>query len=347
MPTGQCCWRKACCSAADESGSMRRAGRSSWRERVRAMLLTAALVAAALAGNGCGGGREQAARPVPGSDGGFPVVVRDAEGEEVWVERRPRRIVSAAPVATEILFAVGAGDRVVAVTDQCNYPGEVKGLSRIGRWFTPSVEKGLAAEPDLVIASRGNPRDFVAALRKAGCPVLTIDPKTLEDIFAVIGDIGRATGAVEGAEALAGEMRERLAAVMERVKEVPERERPRAFIVLQVNPVWTAGSGTFQDDAIRAAGGRNIAAEKRGFTAFSTETLMAADPDYLLLSTMEGDPDRMKREVVGSPALRGLSAVREGRLVVLEADPIMRPGPRIIDAVEAMTEAFYGGRFGR
>jgi len=141
-------------------------------------------------------------------------------------------------------------------------------------------------------------------------------------------------------------MRERLDAVAARVSDVPEEERPTAFILLQVTPVWTAGSGTFQDDAIRAAGARNIAGQVKGFRAFSTESLVAADPDFLLLSTMQGDPQRMKREVVASPALRRLSAVQGDGIVLLEADPIMRAGPRIVEAVEAMVSAFYPKRFG-
>jgi len=116
--------------------------------------------------------------------------------------------------------------------------------------------------------------------------------------------------------------------------------------VLQLAPLWTAGSGTFQDDAIRVAGGRNIAARREGFAGFGTESLLAADPDFLLLSTMEGDPDRMRREVLANASLRRLSAVREGRVLVLEADPVMRPGPRIVEAVEAMARGFYPERFG-
>jgi len=276
---------------------------------------------------------------------GFPVVLSDAQGVAVRIERRPERIVSTAPTATEILFALGAGDRVVAVTDQCGYPPEVRDLPRIGGWFTPSLEKTLAAEPDLVVASRGNPADFLEALRKSGRPVFSVDPQTLEDIFTAIGDIGRAAGVKAAADDLTAEMRGRLDAVAGRLADVPEQARPTAFMFLQIAPLWTAGSRTFQDDAMRAAGARNIAATEVGFVPYSMETLLAADPDFLLLSTMEGDPERMKREVLSKSAFRRLSAAREGRLVVLEADPIMRPGPRIVGAVEAMARTFYPQRF--
>jgi iron complex transport system substrate-binding protein len=303
----------------------------------------ALLVAAVLALCGCG----TQAR-APGRAGlparGSAVRLVDAQGVEVSVVGRPERIVSAAPTVTEILFALGAGDRIAAATDQCDYPPEAEGLPRIGGWFTPSAERTMAARPDLIIGSRGNPTDFITAMRKSACPVFTIDPKTLDDIYEAIGQIALIIGEAEAGEALVGRMRDRLGAVAARVRDVPEGERPTAFIMLQVSPLWTAGKGTFQDDAIRAAGARNLGAEKNGFAPYSTETLMAADPDFLLLSTMEGDPERMRREVLGDSALRRLSAARDNGIVVLEADPIMRPGPRIVDAVEAMARAFYGER---
>lgn len=306
-----------------------------------------ALAAIALLAAGCGETGPPAPRPSAPAGDGFPVVARDAQGLEVRVETKPERIVSAAPTVTEILFALAVGDRVVGVTEQCDYPPEVEQLPTIGGYWTPSAEKTLGARPDLLIGSRGNPPDFLAVVRKSGCPVFTIDPKTLQDIFKAIEQIARIVGARQAGQQLVGRMQERLAAVAARVEDVPEGERPTAFIVLQVSPLWTAGAGTFQDDAIRAAGARNVAADVKEFKPYSIESLTAADPDFLLLSTMEGDPERMKREVEASPALHGLSAVKNGRLVVLEADPIMRPGPRIVRAVEAMARAFYPEQFGR
>ncbi len=246
---------------------------------------------------------------------------------------------------TEILFALKAGDRVVAVTDQCNYPPATSRLTRIGGFWTPSVEKALGARPDLAIGSRGNPPDFINALRKSGVPVVTEDPQTLADIFAAIRQIAEIIGDKPAGELLVESMQARLDAVGRAIADVPQERRPTAFLVVQVMPPWTAGAGTFQDDAIQAAGGRNIAADVKGFAAYSTERLVAKDPEFLLLSTMAGDPDRMRKDVLASSALRELSAVRKGRMVVLESDPLMRAGPRIVDAVEAMARAFHPGRF--
>ena len=274
------------------------------------------------------------------------VTLTDAQGVVVTVEGRPKRIVSAAPTVTEILFALGAGERVVAATDQCNYPPEASALTRIGGFWTPSTESVLAARPDLVIGSRGNPPDFISALRSADIPVFTIDPQTLDDIFATIEHVALLIGEAEAGDQLVAQMKGHLAAAADRIRDVPEQSRPTAFLVLQVVPLWTAGWGTFQDDAIRAAGGRNIAGDIEGFRAYGTESLLAKDPDFLLLSTMDDDPERMKREILATSGLRHLSAVRGDHMIVLDADPIMRPGPRIVEAVEAMAAAFYPERFG-
>ncbi len=296
---------------------------------------------------GCGGHsapRSQDRGRAPAGSG-FPVTLTDAQGIAVTVPRRPERILSSSPVVTEILFAVGAGDRVVAVSDQCNYPPEVKKLPRIGGFFSPSIERALAAKPDLVVASRGNPPDFLASMRAYGCPVFAIDPKTLDDIYDVILQVSRLVGEEENGKRLVENMKARLAAVAAKLSDVPESRRPTAFIFLQVDPIWTAGAGTFQDDVIRAAGARNAAGRLHGFTSFGGESLMAADPDYLILSTMEGDPDRMKREVLANPVYRELSAVKAGRIIVLDGDEIMRAGPRVVDAVEQLARALYPDRF--
>jgi len=269
----------------------------------------------------------------------------DAQGVEVTLAARPERIVSAAPAVTEILFAIGAEDRVVAVTDQCTYPSDAEKLPRIGGFWTPSAEKALGARPDLVIGQRGNPPDFVSVLRKSGVPVFTIDPQTMEDIFLAIREIARLVGDERAGEEVVGRMQARLDAVDARVADVPLERRPTVFMIVQVMPVWTPGRGTFQHDAIEAAGARNIASDVQGFSAYSTESLMAKDPDYLLLSEMNGDREAMKREVMNTPGIRSLRAVREGRIIVLESDPIMRTCPRIVDAVETMARAFYPERF--
>jgi iron complex transport system substrate-binding protein len=275
----------------------------------------------------------------------FPLTLTEAQGESVTIPARPERIVSTAPAVTEMLFALGAGDRVVAATEQCTYPPAAAKLPRVGGFWTPSLERTLSARPDLVIGSRGNPPDFIASLRKSGVPVVTVNPLTLPDIFDCLQLVARAVGEAEAGRNLAKEMHARLDAVAAALADVPEQQRPSVFLVLQVSPPWTAGAGTFQDDALRAAGGRNIASDQRSFAAYSTEKLMARNPDYVLVSTMGGDREEMLRGVYNDPLLRQLPAVKAKRVILLESDPLMRAGPRIIEAIEAIARALYPDRF--
>jgi iron complex transport system substrate-binding protein len=303
------------------------------------------IVAAAMAAAVCAGGAAEHAEAAASDGGVFPVVMTDAQGVKVTVPTRPKRIVSTSPAVTEMLFALGAGDRVVGVTEQCDYPAGVSGRRKIGGFWTPSVERVLGANPDLVIGQRGNPPDFVKVLRKSGVPVFTTDPKTMEGIFAAIRQVATVTGEASEGEKLIGTMEARLAPVRERVGRIPQNERKTAFLVLQVSPLWTAGSGTFLDDAIQAAGARNVAHGVSGWRAFGTESLLVADPDFIIASTMEGAPERMRDEIVANAVLKRLTAVKEDRVLLLEADPLLRAGPRIVEAVETMARAFYPARF--
>lgn len=307
--------------------------------------VAALLLLSLLAFAGCGRAPQPSASKVDSRDG-FPIIVTDAQHILVTVPRRPQRILSASPTVTEMLFAMGAGERVVAVTDQCNYPAQVRRLPKIGLWFTPSAEKALGARPDLILGQQGNPPEFTGALRKAGLPVFTIaEPTGLATIYADLHQLGQLTGCEAGAEKVIAGMQQRLARIKKRTAEVSGSKRPSAFIFLQIGPVWTAGTGTFQDEAIRAAGARNAGSRVKGFKEFSNEWLLAADPDFLLVATMGSDPGAMKRQVLSNPVLKCLTAAREGRLVVLNDDEIMRPGPRIVNGIEAMARAFYPDRF--
>jgi iron complex transport system substrate-binding protein len=181
-----------------------------------------AIVAVVTAAAVCAGGAAEQPEATSSGGGAFPVVMLDAQGVEVTVPTRPERIVSTSPTVTEMLFALGAGDRVVGVTEQCDYPTEVDGLRRVGGFWTPSVERVLGANPDIVIAQRGNPPDFVKVLRKSGVPVFTIDPKTMAGIHAAIRQVATMIGDADEGEKLIDTMETRLAAVRERVGRVPQ-----------------------------------------------------------------------------------------------------------------------------
>ena len=134
------------------------------------------------------------ATPRPASSGAFPVTLTDTMGQAVTLEQRPTRVVSVAPTVTEMLFAIGASGQVAGVTEQCDYPVEVKQVPKVGQWWQPSAERVLAMKPDLVVAQRGNTLESIALLRKSGLKVFVIAPKTIGDIYTSLRQLGALTG---------------------------------------------------------------------------------------------------------------------------------------------------------
>ena len=261
-------------------------------------------------------------------------------------EGNPQRIVSLAPSNTEILFAIGAGDRVVGVTDYCNYPPEVvekkeRGeLVSIGGYTTVNIEKIVSLNPDLVVASYGNGIENIETLRRMGLNVVAFDPKTVEDVMKDIVLIGVATGEKENATKLVNEMLEKIERVREKVR---DKTRVRVAHILWYDPIWVSGKNTFIDEVIRIAGGENVF-NFEGWRTVSVEDLIAANPDVILVSSgsgMGGERDVVYEWVVGDERLSGIKAVKEGRVYVVDADIISRPSYRLAEAVEVVASYLH------
>ncbi|MDI3497358.1 ABC transporter substrate-binding protein [Archaeoglobus sp.] len=261
-------------------------------------------------------------------------------------EGNPQRIVSLAPSNTEILFAIGAGDRVVGVTDYCNYPPEVvekkeKGeLVSIGGYTTINIEKVVSLKPDLVVATYGNGIENIETLRRMGLTVIAFDPKSVEDVMKDIILIGVATGEKENATKLVQEMLERIEKVRESVKDKP---KVRVAYILWYDPIWVSGKNTFIDEVIRLAGGENVF-NFDGWRTVSVEDLIAANPDVIIVSSgsgMGGGKDVVYEWVVSDDRLSGIKAVKEGRVYVVDADIINRPSYRLAEAIEVVADLIH------
>jgi iron complex transport system substrate-binding protein len=275
----------------------------------------------------------------------FPVTARDALGRRVTVRAEPKRIVSLAPAMTEVLFALGLGDRIVGVTDYCNYPPAARSKAKVGGIVNPSVERVLALKPQLVIGMRLNPKPVLRALSSAGVPTFAAEPRTIEEVFTTITTVGALTGRKATGARLADDLRSRLQSVRAQVHGLPE---PSVVFICQQSPVWVAGADTFPDRAIHMAGGRNIAAGVKGYKQYDVEMLVARDPDVILLTSMGGgDPDRELGAFVRRPSMRDLTAVKKSRVYVVDADIVDRAGPRIVEAVEEIAARLHPGRFTR
>ena len=250
----------------------------------------------------------------------------------------PRRIVSLAPSATEIVYALDAGDRVVGVCAQCDYPAEVLRLPRVGGYLVPSVEAVIAAEPDLVIVvpSPGN-REAVRAIERTGLRVLVGRDRTLADLWATIADVAAALGVPERGERLIASVRGRLDAVRARVAGLPTR---RVLMVVGHSPLVAVGGGTLQDELLGVAGGANVVADVGSvWPTIALELVVARAPEVIIDAAMGSEAGAASGGLF--TALTTVPAVRDGRVVGVPADAVLRAGPRVPEAAAALAAAIH------
>ena len=269
----------------------------------------------------------------------------DARGQQVALAHCPLRMISLAPSVTEILFAVGAGPRVIADTSYCHYPAAAARLPKVGGYVDPNLEKIVADKPDLVLGAKGNALDALEHLSQLGIPVITINPTSLEDVEGAIRLIGRVTGNAPAAERLAARCAQRRAAVTKLT--LAASTRPRTLLLFSPDSLFSAGPGSHLDEMIRLAGGVNVAAHATlPWPELSMESVVAANPQLIIF--LSGQMMNAKLTTAHALArLRGdrrwrtLAAVQQGRVVVLDNDALTITGPRLIDGLEAMAAAVH------
>lgn len=268
----------------------------------------------------------------------FPLTITDDAGREVTIARPPERIISIAPSNTEILFALGLGDRVVGVDSYSNYPPEATEKPQVGDYVDPDLESIVAADPDLILATEAHLAIVLPELETLGLPTVVVEPKDLDEVFNGIALVGQITGESAAAQNLVCSLQARVAAVSEAIAGAP---RPRVFFELSPD-LYTAGPGSFVDDILTRAGGENIASDAAEmWPQLSLEALVSADPEVILLADHEAGVTA--EQVAARPGWQGVSAVESGRIVSLDADLVARPGPRVVDGLETVAAALHPG----
>jgi iron complex transport system substrate-binding protein len=277
-------------------------------------------------------------RPVFGADR-FPVALKDDRGVTVRLATPPRRVVSMAPSLTEIVFLLGRDGSLVGVTRFCNVPAAASALPKIGGVSDPDVERIVALSPDLVLCTTdGNPRDKVRALEEMGIPCFAVAPQDLEAVFAAIERLGVLLGDEERGRAEAAALRRRALLARPSSSDV---EIPSVLFVVSTTPVIAAGEGTFMDELVRLAGGRNAAARFSGrYPRLSVEELVAARPDVIFVAGMAG-VERFSPEIT---RWKEVPAFRDAAVITLDGDLVTRPGPRLVTALERVSAALAGWR---
>jgi iron complex transport system substrate-binding protein len=249
---------------------------------------------------------------------------------------QPRRIVSTAPSITEMLYALGLGDRVAGVTTFCHYPPEAARKPKVGNYLRPDVETVLALHPDLVIAEKSMIRQALS-LPRLKLNLLEVDDATIAGIYDTVRAIGLAAGARVQAENLCEQIRSGLESVRARTARLPRRRV--AFFVGRtpgrIEDLIAAGGSTYLDELIEIAGGENIFRDAHGaYAKVSLEELLARDPDVIIdmgeMAQTVGITDQQKRAVVALwKRYPGLKAVRNNRVFAVASDIFVVPGPRV------------------
>lgn len=269
--------------------------------------------------------------------------VTDEIGRRVEVPDRPARIITLSPSLTEIVFALGLGDRLVGVTRWSDVPAEAKKLPQVGAYISPNLELIVSQAPDLVLANyEGNPPWVVEKLTQAGIAVYVTQPSTPQALPASIRRLGRVCGAPVAGERLAREMEAGFA----RVENLVSKARPvKCLLLVGRNPAVAAGTESFHGRLLKLAGGDNAAAGAPGtWPRLSLEYVVKSRPEVIILSTMErgAEASELLAHWRSVPGLDEKSGVR---IEIVSSDLLDRPGPRMIAGLEALARAIHPDLF--
>lgn len=274
-------------------------------------------------------------------DGPITRVLTDDAGRRVSLPIKVNRVISLAPNLTEIVFAVGGGDRLVGRTSYCDFPAEAKSITEVGDTRTPSLERIIALQPQVVLISTSSQLEiFTQQLHEQNIAVFVTDPHDLNGVFRSIEQVGEILGLKEQALLLVQKLRDRTQAVEAKVKQQPP---VRVFYQVSAEPLYTVGRDAFVTDLIHRAGGVSVTADVPGaWPKYSSESALATKPEAIILPT--GGSMGASNATV-TEALRQSPAALQGRVYKINDDHLARPGPRAIDGIEEMARALHPDAF--
>jgi iron complex transport system substrate-binding protein len=282
-----------------------------------------------------------------------PVTLVDRVGNIVTLTEAPERIVSLAPSSTEVLFALGAGENVVGITDYCNYPYnfsawvEAGNMTSIGSFSGPSIEPIVALDPDLVLASTQS-LDAASSLKNLGYAVLVVEGHTIDEVLGDIIMVGRAVGKDTEASGIVNDMRTRIDSVANQLAGVTTT--PTVYHEVWNEPLMSVGPENFIDELITMAGGSNIFHDATtSWPMVSSESVISKNPDVMFFPDMymgQGNFYDTVESVENRPGWDSITAVQNDALYEINADIISRSGPRLVDALELIAQMVHPEIFG-
>lgn len=262
----------------------------------------------------------------------------DQTGRTLTLPEAPRRIVSLVPSASEILFALGAQERLVGVTDFCDFPPAARQKPRVGGMVAPSLEAIVALRPDVVVVTpAGNSDETLAQLERLRVPIFAVNPTGVGEALDLIGRLGALAGRPAEATRITAALARRIQEVKARVAPLP---RPRVLYVVWPEPLIVPGRGSVVSELIELAGGQSVTADGgQGYPRYSVEAALAKSPEVILLARHGVQARALGREPWDR--LSSLPAVRAGRIHAVDGDVLHRYGPRMVDGLEELARLLH------
>lgn len=281
--------------------------------------------------------------PVLGCAEDAAVTVTDMTGREITLDAPATRVVALTASDCEILYALGAGDTLVGRGEYCDYPEDVQAVASVQSGYETNVEQIIALEPKVVLmATMAQTKEQVEALEAAGVHVIVSDAQDIAGVYTAIELIGAVTGKNDEAAALIAGMKDSFAAIAAKAEGDGSKT-----VYFEVSPLeyglWTAGKGTFMDELAQMIGLKNAFEDVEGWAAISEEQVLERDPDYIVtISMYYGEGPTPVEEIMGREGWQELKAVKNEAVFNADSNEVSRPGPRLVDAAQALYDFVYG-----
>ena len=281
--------------------------------------------------------------PVLGCAEDAAVTVTDMTGREITLDAPATRVVALTASDCEILHALGAGDTLVGRGEYCDYPEDVQAVPSVQSGYETNVEQIIALEPQVVLmATMAQTKEQVEALEAAGVHVIVSDAQDIAGVYTAIELIGAVTGKNDEAAALIAGMKDSFAAIAAKAEGDGSKT-----VYFEVSPLeyglWTAGKGTFMDELAQMIGLKNAFEDVEGWAAISEEQVLERDPDYIVtISMYYGEGPTPVEEIMNRKGWQELKAVKNGAVFNADSNEVSRPGPRLVDAAQALYDFVYG-----
>lgn len=269
------------------------------------------------------------------------IQITDMFGREVSLAAPASKIVVLTPSDCEILYALGAGDTVIARGEYCNYPEAVQSITALSSGSETNIEQIISLKPEVVLMNgMDQTKEQVEALENAGITVIENNAKNIDEVYTSIDIIGKTVGKEVEAAALIDSMKKGFSDIAAAAGDGGEKT-----VYFEVSPLeyglWTAGSGTFMDEISQMLGVKNVFSDIEGWKEISQEQVIERNPDYIVTITMVAENGQSPSdEIMSRKGWESIKAVSSGKVITIDSDEISRPGPRLVDAAKKLNQFF-------